>query len=125
MVNVGIIKCKNVDSHNGLCPGRSCFSSAKLKKGKFETYEDKVEITAFGHCGGCPGRNVSKVAKIMKEECGVEVVHLSSCSFFTSPACPFLKGMEEAIKSRTGLPVVVGTHPRGMCKSSGGDAKNV
>jgi len=113
MTNVGIIKCEVTDAYNGICPGRGCFAAVQAKDGQFESYDD-VTVRAFGNCGGCPGRNVGKIAKIMKDECDVEVVHLSSCTHFGDPICPYLDVMKKAI-SDNGLKVVMGTHSRKRC----------
>jgi len=107
MAKVGIIIC---DRYR-LCSGAKCFRSARERVGGFSRYEgEELEIVAFGTCGGCPGANIEDLPEAMKKA-GAEAIHLATGFVVGYPPCPYLEDFIKLIEEKSGLPVVVGTHP--------------
>ena len=102
---IGIIRC---DSLSEKCAGWNCFPALKNKTGSLENY-DEVELVGFDTCGGCDRGKSEKIvskAKRLKEK-GAEVIHLSNCVI---GSCPFEEQHIQAIKEKTEIDVIRGTH---------------
>jgi hypothetical protein len=61
-------------------------------------------------CGRCRDGSISDEVSNMRLY-GADAIHLSSCVLAVYPPCPYIEENKAEIKRRTGLPVVVGTHP--------------
>lgn len=111
MKKVAVIGCgAYMDSGYG-CPGEwRCLKAAGQGEGCFT---EPHQVVAFIRCE-CPGRaTLPSLGMAMKlSEVRPDVVHLSSCLVNAKPGCPYTTADELAqiITSKTGLPVVKGTH---------------
>lgn len=111
MQKVAIIGCgAYMDSGYG-CPGEwRCLKAAAMGDGKFG---EPVQPVAFIKCE-CPGRavvpTIGMAAKL--SETKPDAVYLSSCLVNARPGCPYSTADElaEIITSKTGIPVIQGTH---------------
>ncbi|HWQ18729.1 MAG TPA: CGGC domain-containing protein [Methanotrichaceae archaeon] len=110
MVKIGIIRCEGTMN---ACPGTGCFKSIREKSGQFKEYPDQdVEIIGVSDCGGCPGRDAARAASEMVRR-GAEVIFLSTCMTKpvpTPPGCEHPDQIAQAIRDKTGVRVVMGTH---------------
>ncbi len=110
MVKVGIIRCQGTLRE---CPGTGCFKAIREKGGKFSGYSDQdIEIVGVADCGGCPGRGAAGVAANMVKR-GADVIYLATCMVKpipTPPACDHPEEIAQAIRDKTGVKVVMGTH---------------
>jgi predicted metal-binding protein len=111
MEKVAIVGCgAYMDSGYG-CPGEwRCLKAAALGDG---TFENPSQVVAFVRCE-CPGRSmVANLGMAMKlSELKPDKVYLSSCLVNAKPGCPYASAeeMAEILKSKTGIPVALGTH---------------
>ncbi|MCF8063327.1 MAG: CGGC domain-containing protein [Deltaproteobacteria bacterium] len=111
MERVAIVGCgAYMDSGYG-CPGEwRCLKAAALGEGAFE---NPAQVVSFVKCH-CPGRtlvpNLGMAAKL--SEIKPDAVYLSSCLVNAKPGCPYAGADElaEIIQSKTGIPVIKGTH---------------
>lgn len=104
---IGIIIC---DRYRG-CAGGKCFRSLRNREGAFSRYADMdVELVGFTSCGGCPGGNVESAPAEMKKN-GVDVVHFATGVLVGYPPCPYIHYLEQFIRNKFNLEVVIGTHP--------------
>jgi len=93
------------------CPGEwRCLKAAALGEGQFE---ESSQVIAFIKCE-CPGRTVApNLGMALKlSEIKPDIIHLSSCLANAKPGCPYTSAQEmaELLESKTGIPVVTGTH---------------
>ena len=106
-MRIGIIICDRYRS----CGGEKCFRSARNHEGAFARYKgEPVEIVAYTSCGGCPGGNVETAVAGMKKH-GAQAIHFASGVLAGYPPCPYLDTLVALAHEKTGLPVVIGTHP--------------
>jgi predicted metal-binding protein len=110
MVKIGIIRCEGTLEQ---CPGTGCFKTIREKSGQFQEYSDQeIELIGMATCGGCPGRDAVRVAQDMVRR-GAEVIYLATCVVKpvpTPPACDHPEEIAQAIRDKTGVKVVMGTH---------------
>lgn len=94
---VAIVRCERTQES---CPGISCLTSFQEKKHTFQDYDDSSELVGFFSCGGCPGRRIFRLIRTMKEEIGLDVVHIASCILKEEPfpKCLHKKDIIESIK---------------------------
>jgi predicted metal-binding protein len=107
-MRIGIIICDRYRS----CDGGKCFRSVRNREGAFKRYSgnEPLEVVAFTTCGGCPGGNVeNRVMEIKKY--GAQVIHFATGVLAGYPPCIYLDKFRKFVEERTGLPVVIGTHP--------------
>lgn len=105
MTKIAIIRC---DEKAKACPGTSCFTMIREKKGAFEQYGDVVEIVGFDTCGGCGLGKPDKVlekARALKAR-GAEVIHVSTC---VQTKCPYYAAYVDAVGTVTKVEKY--THP--------------
>ena len=101
---IGIIICDRYRR----CAGGKCLRAMRNREGAFSIYADSdVELVGYTTCDGCPGGNIEYAGEEMVNN-GAEVIHLATCMV---SICPFKKNYERAIKEKTGLSVLRGTHP--------------
>ncbi len=107
-MRIGIIIC---DRYR-LCEGGKCFRSVKNREGAFKQYskEEPLEVVAYTTCGGCPGGNIEDAALRIKKN-GAQVIHFATGVLAGYPPCIYLEKFQKYVEERTGLPVVIGTHP--------------
>ncbi len=112
MIKVAVVGCgAYMDSGYG-CPGEwRCLKAAALGEGQFD---ESVQVISFVKCV-CPGRslaaNIGMAAKL--SEIKPDRIHLSNCLVDAKPGCPYSNAEEMAkiIERKTGVEVVLGTHP--------------
>lgn len=107
-MKIGIIICDRYRS----CAGGKCFRAAREREGGFSAYsaDEPLEVVGFVSCGGCPGGNVEYAPEEMVRN-GAEAIHLATGLVVGYPPCPYTSYFRDFIRSRYGIPVVVGTHP--------------
>lgn len=106
-VKIGIIICDRYRE----CAGGKCFRSLRNREGAFARYSDMdVELVGFTSCGGCPGGNVESAPAEMKKN-GADVVHFATGVVVGYPPCPYIHYLEQFMRSKFNLEVVIGTHP--------------
>ena len=105
-MKIGIIRC---EVQSLTCPSTHCLQSIKNKNGEFARY-DTVDLIGFYTCGGCDRNRADKVINrgLDLKERGAEAIHLGVCMVLF---CPFRDIYEAALKEKTGLSIVRGTHP--------------
>ncbi len=103
---VAIVRC---DRTQESCPGTSCITSFSERKHTFENYEN-AKLVGFFSCGGCPGRRIFRLVRNLKEEIGVDVIHVASCILKETPfpKCLHKKDIINSIKNM-GVEVVLGS----------------
>ncbi len=107
-MKIGIIICDRYRS----CAGGKCFRAARERAGAFSRYpaDEPLEVVGFVSCGGCPGGNVEYApAELVRN--GAEAIHLATGLVVGYPPCPYTEYFGDFVRSRYGVPVVVGTHP--------------
>ena len=115
MANIVIVSCEEIRNKN-LCPGDAkCFVSAQRKEGKFKAY-DEANIVGIVDCGGCDGNRVICELVILKMQLGalnvkVDKVHIGTCIM---KFCPYKDKIISALKEKSGVEVVEGTHEYGI-----------
>lgn len=115
MKNVVLFSCRNIRDHS--CVGCiKCFKAAQLGDGAFDGEE--VRIIANTECGGCPGLIMPRVGLLMTMLGAMEqkpdAIHFSTCMKVATETadCPMdLEVYKKKIEEKTGIPVVIGTHP--------------
>ncbi|MFZ3170577.1 MAG: CGGC domain-containing protein [Carboxydocellales bacterium] len=105
---VAIVRCDIVSE---TCPGVGCLKAWHNRRINFEQYGPEAELIGFFTCGGCSGRRVHRLAKKLKENYELDVVHLASCMLFDDdyPKCPFKELIKKSIEAKD-VQVVEGTH---------------
>ena len=110
MVKVGLVRCEGAMR---ICPGTSCFRAIREKTGSFAQYSDEeIESIGMAPCGGCPGRDAVRQAAEMVRR-GAEVIFLGTCMIKpipSEPVCKYSAEIADAIRKKTGVDVVMGTH---------------
>ena len=104
---VAIVRCERTQES---CPGTSCLTSFSDRKHTFENYDEQAKLVGFFSCGGCPGRRVFRLIRNLKEEIGVDVIHIASCILKETPfpKCLHKKDIISSIKNM-GVEVVLGS----------------
>ena len=107
-MKIGIVIC---DRYR-LCDGGKCFRSVKNREGAFKRYSENepLEVVAYTTCGGCPGGNIENVVMGIKKY-GAQVIHFATGVLAGYPPCIYLEKFQRFVEERTGLPVIIGTHP--------------
>ena len=107
-MRIGIIIC---DRYR-FCEGGKCFRSIRNREGAFVQYskEEPLEIVAYTTCGGCPGGNIEDAAVGIKKN-GAQIIHFATGVLAGYPPCIYLENFQKYVEERTGLSVVIGTHP--------------
>jgi predicted metal-binding protein len=106
-IRLGIIICDRYRA----CAAGKCLQALRQREGAFAAYAGReVELVGLTSCGGCPGGNVEYAPEEMKKN-GAEVVHLATGLVVGYPPCPHLDYFRRFIPEKSGLQVVVGTHP--------------
>ncbi|MHA1799643.1 MAG: CGGC domain-containing protein, partial [Candidatus Helarchaeota archaeon] len=64
----------------------------------------------FFSCGGCPGRRIFRLIRNLKEEVGIDIIHVASCILKEEPfpKCLHKKDIIHSIK-KMGVDVVLGS----------------
>ncbi len=116
MKNVAIFYCKRIKDHTCVACAK-CFKGVREKAGEFAGKED-LEIVAMTDCGDCPGLLMPRVGMIKNVveslEGKIDTIHLGTCIKLAKEhgECPLdLPVLQAKIEAKTGIPVVVGTHP--------------
>ena len=104
---VAIVRC---DRTQESCPGTSCITSFTDRIHTFKDYDENAILVGFFSCGGCPGRRIFRLIRNLKEEIGVDVVHIASCVLKEEPfpKCLHKKDIIKSIK-KMGVDVVLGS----------------
>jgi predicted metal-binding protein len=106
-IKLGIIICDRYRN----CAGGKCLRALRSREGAFERYKGRdVELVGFASCNGCPGGNVEYVPQEMKNN-GAEIVHLATGMIVGYPPCPRVTYFSRFIREKSGMEVVIGTHP--------------
>ena len=107
-LRIGIIICDRYRS----CDGGKCLRSVRNREGAFKRYSknEPLEVVAYTTCGGCPGGNVEQVIMGIKKN-GAQTIHLATGVLAGYPPCPYLDDFKNLIEKRSGVPVIIGTHP--------------
>jgi predicted metal-binding protein len=104
---IGIIICDRYRQ----CAGGKCFRALREREGAFSRYKGmEVELVGFTTCGGCPGGNVEYAPAEMKKN-GADIIHFATGLVVGYPPCPYVHYLEQFIRAKFDLEVVVGTHP--------------
>ncbi len=112
MKKVAIVACGTHRASGYSCPGEwRCLKAAALGEGMFE---EPSQVVTFVSCE-CPGHTVIPALVQSKELSGIrpDAIHISTCLTDVKPKCPYWGPQELArlIESKTGIPVVLGSHP--------------
>jgi len=104
---IAIVRC---DRTQESCPGTSCLTSFSGRLHTFKDYDENVELVGFFSCGGCPGRRIFRLIRNLKEEGGVDIIHVASCILKETPfpKCLHKKDIINSIKN-LGVDVVLGS----------------
>ncbi len=104
---VAIVRCERTEES---CPGTSCLTSFAGRKHSFKDYDENAELVGFFSCGGCPGRRIFRLVRSLKEEGGVDVIHVASCILKETPfpKCTHKGDIINSIKNM-GIDVVLGS----------------
>lgn len=107
-MKIGIVICDRYQ----LCDGGKCFRSVRNREGAFKRYSknEPLEVVAYTTCGGCPGGNVENAVMGIKKY-GAQAIHFATGVIAGFPPCIYLDELRKFVEERTGLPVVIGTHP--------------
>jgi predicted metal-binding protein len=116
MKRVAIFYCKRIQDHTCIACAK-CFKGVREKAGEFAG-DEELEIVALTDCGDCPGLLMPRVVMIKGAVEGLEgeidQIHLGTCVKLAKEhgECPLdLDALPKKIEAKTGIPVVVGTHP--------------
>lgn len=104
-MKVGIIRC---EVESATCPATHCLHAIHHKTGEFTRY-DTVELVGIYTCGGCARNRADKIVDrgLDLKKHGAEAIHLGVCMIHF---CPFRDIFEGALREKTELPIVRGTH---------------
>ena len=104
---VAIVRCERTQES---CTGTSCLLSFEERKHTFENYNKSAKLVGFFSCGGCPGRRIFRLIRNLKEETGLDVVHVASCILKETPfpKCLHKKDIINSIRNM-GVEVVLGS----------------
>ncbi len=111
MDKILIVGCQK--AMDDVCIGCSrCLVAFNRRVGQFAGYGE-AELLGLLNCGGCPGSViVTRLAQVklwnapMNEK--PTVIHIAPC---ISDHCPYAETIMAKIRAKSGIPVVVGTHP--------------
>jgi len=116
MKNIAIFYCRRIKDHTCIACAK-CFKGVHEREGEFAGDED-IEIVAMTDCGDCPGLLMPRVSMLqgLVEGLGrkIDTIHLGTCVKLAREhgECPLdLPALQQKIEDKTGIPVVVGTHP--------------
>ncbi len=110
MKKVGILNCSNT-TQDFNCSASLCLKDVQHNKGKFENYNEDVELAGIISCDGCP--TAIGPEKILKKIdalvcAGAEAIHFSSC---VDALFPFKKKYEPLTYTRfSRFDIVIHTH---------------
>ena len=79
---IAIVRCERTQES---CPGTSCLTSFQERKHTFKDYGKNAELVGFFSCGGCPGRRIFRLIRNLKEEVGIDIIHVASCILKEEP----------------------------------------
>ncbi len=104
---IAIVRCERTQES---CPGTSCITSFADRIHTFKNYDENAKLVGFFSCGGCPGRRIFRLIRNLKEEIGVDVIHIASCILKEEPfpKCLHKKDIIKSIK-KMGVDVVLGS----------------
>jgi predicted metal-binding protein len=104
---VAIVRCERTQES---CPGTSCLTSFLERKHTFKNYDKDAKLVGFFSCGGCPGRRIFRLVRNIKEEIGVDVIHIASCVLKETPfpKCLHKKDIIKSIKNMN-VDIVLGS----------------
>lgn len=115
MKKIAILACKMIRNNN-LCPADTrCFVALQRRDGEFERYKnDEVSVLGIIDCGGCE-RNTNRALLsliLLKKELAsfnenIDALHIGSC---ITRFCPKKDDIISAVKEKSGIEVVEGTH---------------
>jgi predicted metal-binding protein len=113
MEKILIVGCKK--AMDDVCIGCSrCIVAFNRRAGEFSQYKDiDVQLIGLLNCGDCPGAAiVTRLAQInlwnkpLNEK--VTRVHVGACII---DHCPYKDTIIDKIKAKSGVEVILGTHP--------------
>jgi len=110
-LNIIIVGCNAYMETGYGCPGEwRCLTAVAQKDEAFKNYDDP-KIVGFLRCE-CPGRSTLTNLELILKKVKADKVHFSKCLYKANPPCPYFKPEElaDAIKAKTGLDVIMGTH---------------
>ncbi|MFX1239563.1 MAG: CGGC domain-containing protein [Promethearchaeota archaeon] len=61
-----------------ILPINLVFNIVLREKDTFINYDKNSKLVGFFSCGGCPGRRIFRLIRTLKEEVGLDVIHLVS-----------------------------------------------
>jgi len=104
---VAIVRCERTEES---CPGTSCLTSFSERKHTFKDYDENAQLVGFFSCGACPGRRIFRLIRNLKEETGIDVIHVASCILKETPfpKCLHKKDIIKSIQNM-GVEVVLGS----------------
>ncbi len=104
---VAIVRCDRTEES---CPGTSCLTSFSDRLHTFKGYDENTKLVGFFSCGGCPGRRIFRLVRNLKEEGGVDIIHVASCILKETPfpKCTHKGDIINSIKNM-GVKVVLGS----------------
>ena len=107
ITKVAIVRCERTEES---CPGPSCITSFSERKHTFKDYDENAKLVGFFSCGACPGRRIFRLVRNLKEEIGVDVIHIASCILKETPfpKCLHKKDIIKSIQNM-GVEVVLGS----------------
>lgn len=116
MTRIGIMTCSNITQDLG-CPACLCLKELRSKSGKFDRYDDDIELVGIINCAGCPGilgedKLINRIRALA--ELNIDAIHFSSCLI---DFCPFKEKYRKMINEKyPDIEVVIGTHdpPEGV-----------
>ncbi len=113
MEKVLIVGCKR--TMDDTCIGCSrCMVGFNRKVGEFERYkETDAQLIGLLHCGDCPGQAIVPRLALQKlwntaVDEKVTKIHVAPC---IADHCPYSETLIKKIKAKSGVEVVIGTHP--------------
>ncbi len=113
MEKILVVGCRK--AMDDVCIGCSrCLVAFNRREGEFERYDqENAQIIGLLNCGDCPGvaivprlAQMSLWNKPMDEK--VTKVHIAVCIV---DHCPYKDSIIEKIRAKSGVDVVLGTHP--------------
>ncbi|MBO8127600.1 MAG: CGGC domain-containing protein [Peptococcaceae bacterium] len=118
MARIVILSCKKIKDVTCVSCMK-CFKAIKERAGEFGRYSnEEIDIVAMGDCGDCPGLVMPKVGLIVDlskaYDRPIDYIHLGSCikKAVGTAKCPIdLTAISKTIEEKTGIPVIIGTHP--------------
>lgn len=116
MKKVLIFSCKRIRDHSCVACAK-CSKAAMRKEGEFAGEQD-IFIVGNTECGDCPGLIMPRVGLVMTMlqvlDQKPDAVHLATCMKVATETGQCQMDLEKVagvIQEKTGIPVVIGTHP--------------